>query len=72
MGPLQKQSGMSEIRHGEAIINAKIKREGINGYAVPVICGCSRSCGFAYIQKHTNKPITEEEKYIEWLKKNTT
>ena len=69
MGPFQNLVGMSQINHSIQKANSKIKREKINGYPVAVICGCSRQCGFAYIQictEHTD--IDDEKRYQNWLK----
>lgn len=68
MGPLQKQSGMGEIRWNEGIANSVMKRTKRKGYPYGIICGCSRSCGFAFIREHIPKPDldTASEHYKKW------
>lgn len=79
MGPLQTQKAMAEIRHWENIQNSVIRRNKINGYAVPFICGCSRTCGgAASIREHVPAPPKPEvpaklkrkgsAAYREWLR----
>ena len=66
--PFQTQQGMGEIRWNIGIINSRIKKYKLNGYPYAVICGCSNSCGFAYLQEHIPAPITDKDRYKLWLK----